>query len=97
MSQIALEYILRIIAHETIGHKWKIAKVCCSGVRHFARPILKTYLKAMGFKYIVLSELKVASCPSPGCLVVKFGALCFASLGSVPRCGPTPLISVVML
>ena len=27
----------------------------------------------------------------PHGLVVKLGALCFGSPGSVPRCGPTPL------
>ena len=26
-------------------------------------------------------------------LVIKFGTLCFSSPGSVPRCGPTPLVS----
>ena len=29
---------------------------------------------------------------SPSGLVVEFGALCFGGLGSVPRCGPTPLV-----
>ena len=30
---------------------------------------------------------------SPGGLVVKFSMLCFGSPGSVPRCGPIPLVS----
>ena len=29
----------------------------------------------------------------PGCLVVKFGMLCFGRQGSVPRSRPIPLVS----
>lgn len=55
---MALEYILRMTAHEAINDKWKITKVRCNGARHFARPTLKTYVIAMIFKCIALSKYK---------------------------------------
>ena len=36
--------------------------------------------------------MKIKQGPAPG-LVVKFGALCFSSLGLVPRHRPTSLVS----
>ena len=38
-----------------------------------------------------LKEWKYRGCPAD--LAVKFSTLCFSSPGSVPRCGPIPLVS----
>ena len=42
---------------------------------------------------LLKGSIKNPEWASPGGLVVKFGALCFGSLGLVPRHGPTALIS----